>query len=135
DKLQAGKYSILAERHGYPSQGYDSHEQYGTAIVTGAGQDTEHLIFRLKPAASIIGRAVDHFGEPLRDASVLLFYAGPIDGKQSVRHVVTEKTDDLGVYRIQGLPAGKYFVAVQAKPWFRGMAEMDPNASGDGEHH
>src|SRR5207244_10180153 len=41
DKLQAKKYSIIAERHGYPAQGYDSHEQYGRAIVTGPGQDTD----------------------------------------------------------------------------------------------
>jgi 5-hydroxyisourate hydrolase-like protein (transthyretin family) len=129
DKLDGRKYSILAERHGYAAQGYDSHEQYGTAIVTGPAQKTESLVFRLKPASTITGHVLDHFGEPLRDATVYLFYAGLIGGRSTVRYVLTEKTDDLGMYRFQTLPAGKYFVGVYATPWFHKLAAAEEMTS------
>src|SRR5258708_5794253 len=39
--LPAGKYSLEGTKRGYISAGYDQHDQFSTAIVTGAGIDTE----------------------------------------------------------------------------------------------
>src|SRR5579863_6432395 len=41
-----GKYSLVGERKGYISAAYDAHGQFSTAIVAGAGFDTEHLLLR-----------------------------------------------------------------------------------------
>src|SRR5690242_19792699 len=55
DNLPSGKYSLAADRRGYPGQAFDFHENYASAIVTGNGLDSEHLVFQLKPAGSIRG--------------------------------------------------------------------------------
>src|SRR5947208_12968723 len=38
--LHAGKYALQGGRRGYLSSFYEQHEQFSTAIVTGAGVDT-----------------------------------------------------------------------------------------------
>ena len=125
EDLSPAKYSLMAERHGFPTQIFDMHENYGTAIVAGEGQDTEHLAFRLKPAASIEGRVLDNFGEPMRKACIRSFYSGTVGGAQSIVPLRPLETDDQGMYQLQNLPAGKYFVAVSAKPWFAEAASSD----------
>ena len=63
--LAIGKYSLSGQRKGYINAAYDSHEQYTTAIVTGAGLDSEHLVLRLAPAGLIAGKVLDESGEPV----------------------------------------------------------------------
>src|SRR4051794_3821548 len=45
--VRAGKFSLQAARRGFITATYDQHEQFSTAIVTGAGVDTEHLVLRI----------------------------------------------------------------------------------------
>jgi hypothetical protein len=61
-----GKYSLTGRKRGFISAAYDQHEQFSTAIVTGAGIDTEALVLRLAPAARITGKILDESGEPVR---------------------------------------------------------------------
>lgn len=114
---------MVGERRGYPVQGFDFHENYATAIVTGDGLDSEHIVFRLKPAGSIRGRVTDDFNEPQRGMSVILFYSGVLLGGSTTRLVRTVKTDDHGVYALPNLPAGKYFIAVSGRPWYAKQLE------------
>ncbi|HTS06251.1 MAG TPA: carboxypeptidase regulatory-like domain-containing protein, partial [Candidatus Eisenbacteria bacterium] len=39
--IPAGKYSLSGAKRGFIPAGYDQHDQFSTAIVTGAGLDTE----------------------------------------------------------------------------------------------
>ena len=71
--LHAGKYSLVGGKRGYISAAYDEHEQFSTAIVTGAGVDTENLTLRLVPTAAITGHVFDESGEPVRSAAVTLW--------------------------------------------------------------
>src|SRR5579863_5445434 len=68
-----GKYSLQGARRGFIPAFYDEHEGFSTAIVTGAGLDTEHLVLRLDPSAVITGKVLDESGEPLRQAAVSLY--------------------------------------------------------------
>jgi hypothetical protein len=45
--LPAGKYALSGGKRGFISASYDEHDRYSTAIVTGAGLDTETLVLRL----------------------------------------------------------------------------------------
>jgi len=74
--LHAGKYSLVGGKRGYISAAYDEHEQFSTAIVTGAGVDTENLTLRLVPTAAITGHVFDESGEPVRSAAVKLWRDG-----------------------------------------------------------
>jgi len=54
--LSAGKYALSGGKPGFISASYDEHDRYSTAIVTGAGLDTETLVLRLAPDGVIAGK-------------------------------------------------------------------------------
>ncbi len=130
DNLEQGKYSLSAQRRGYPPQGFDAHDQYATAIVTGRDQDTEHLVFKLVPESVITGRVMDEMNEPVRNATVLLIRDGVMEGSDTTRVERQQQTDDQGAYRFSRVGSGKHYVAVAAQPWyaqhgFQGMRTMN----------
>ena len=116
--LPAGKYSLNGSKRGYIAAGYDQHDQYATAIVTGAGLDTQTLMLRLAPDAVITGKVLDEYGDPVRHANVTLYYDDHTSGTDQIRQVRGAQTDDLGVYEMTPLPPGTYFLSVTATPWY-----------------
>ena len=116
--LTAGKYSLEGRRKGYIDAAYDSHEQYSTAIVTGADFDTEHLILRLPPAGLIAGKVLDESGEPVRHAAVAVYYEDHSSGIGQVGQIRRAQTDDQGDYEVTPLVPGTYFVSASATPWY-----------------
>jgi hypothetical protein len=116
--LAAGKYRLTAGRRGYAVQGFNQHETYMTAIVTGHGQDTEHLRFRLSPSALLTGTISDQWNEPVREAEVTLFQQSWSAGSRGFHVVNKSTTDDLGQYRFSHLLPGTYAIAVLARPWW-----------------
>lgn len=116
--LTAGKYSLEGRRQGYIEAAYDSHEQYSTAIVTGADLDTENLVLRLAPDGLIAGRVLDESGEPVRHAAVAVYYEDHSSGIGQVRQIRSAETDDQGEYEITPLVPGTYFVSASATPWY-----------------
>jgi len=117
-RLPAGKYSLEGAKRGFVSAGYDQHEQFSTAIVTGAGVDTESLLLKLAPDAVITGKVLDEAGEPVRRASVTLYYDSHQQGVDLIHAFRRSQTDDLGAYEIAALIPGTYFVSANAKPWY-----------------
>jgi hypothetical protein len=116
--LAAGKYSLVANAHGYRSQGFNQHGDFFTGIVVGPDYDAGNLKFRLVPDASIEGLVTDDDGEPLRSANVLLFQRSNESGQQHTQQAGSAMTDDRGHYEFSHLAPGTYFVAVSARPWF-----------------
>jgi hypothetical protein len=114
----AGKYSLSGEKRGFISAAYDQHELFSTAIVTGAGLDTETLVLRLAPAAVIAGKVLDEVGEPVRHAMVALYYDDHSGGVDQIRQSSGAQTDDQGSYEITPVTPGTYFVSASAKPWY-----------------
>jgi hypothetical protein len=119
DPVAAGKYSLRASRRGFMTSNFDQHDQYSSAIVTGEGQDTEHIPFRLNPGAMVRGVVTDDAGEPVENAKVLLMrrtWNGGL-GEHLVESIAGE-TDDNGLFELWNLLPGTYFLAVKATPWF-----------------
>jgi hypothetical protein len=116
--LAGGKYFLQGDKRGFLSGSYDQHEQYSTAIVTGAGIDTENLILRLPPAAYIIGKVLDESGDPVRGAALSLYEVNHQEGVSRVVGVRATTTDDLGAYELGPQAPGTYFVSANAKPWY-----------------
>jgi len=116
--LAAGKYFLQGDKRGYLPGSYDQHEQFSTAIVTGAGIDTENLILRLSPAAYIIGRVLDENGDPVRRANVSLYRVNRQEGVSQVAGVRRATTDDLGAYELGPQNPGTYYVSGSAMPWY-----------------
>jgi hypothetical protein len=128
--LPAGKYSLEGRRQGYIDSAYDSHEQYSTAIVTGADFDTEHLILRLPPAGLIAGKVLDESGEPVRHADVAVYYEDHGSGIGQVREIRSAQTDDQGEYEVNPLVPGTYFLSASATPWYAVHPDSQPEPPG-----
>jgi Carboxypeptidase regulatory-like domain len=116
--LHAGKYSLVGAKRGYITAAYDEHEQFSTAIVTGAGVDTENLTLRLVPTAVITGHVFDESGEPVRNAAVTLWRDDHSSGVSRTVRAAADGSDDQGAFEFAPLNAGTYFVSVAAKPWY-----------------
>src|SRR6266853_582320 len=131
EHLEAGKYALSARGKGYQRQAFDQHENFSTAIVVGEDQNTENLVFRLTPAASISGQVTDEFSEAVRDAQVMLLWEGITNGRQSVETRNETSTDDKGRYRFTGLQPGRYYLVVNAQPWYAQHTLRPNDASSD----
>ena len=116
--MEPGTYAVNAEAPGYVREAYNQHGAFSTAIIVGSGLDSEHLVFRLHRQAVILGNVTDERGEAVRRAQVMLFEEQRGTGKRGIRMLSQVQTDDLGAYRFAHLLAGKYFVAVSARPWY-----------------
>ncbi|UWZ84105.1 carboxypeptidase regulatory-like domain-containing protein [Occallatibacter riparius] len=117
--LSAGKYPLSAARRGYRTSFFDEHDNFNSAIVTGDGQDTANLLFRLPPAAVLRGVVTGDSGDPVESAQVMLFkraVAGENNGH--VQQIAGTQTDDTGAYEFSDLSAGEYYIAVKGEPWF-----------------
>ena len=116
--VPAGKYSLRGAKRGYIAAAYDQHGQFSSAIVTGAGLDTETLQLRLAPDAVIAGKVLDEAGEAVRKATVTVYHEDHSSGESRIRPGASAQTDDRGEYEITPLQPGNYFVSVTAKPWY-----------------
>jgi hypothetical protein len=125
--LPAAKYQLTASKRGFRTAFYDEHEEYSTAIVTGADQETGQLVFRLTPSSTLHGVVTADGGDPVEGAKVMLFLVPPEHARPSGRgrgpneriaQVDAATTDDTGAYEFANLAAGKYLLAVTATPWY-----------------
>ena len=116
--IPAGKYSLGAEKRGFLTTSYKGHEQFSTAIVTGAGFDTESLVIHLAPNAVLRGKVMDEAGEPVRNATVTVYRESRESGISQIRAALQSTTNDQGTYEATPLNDGTYFVSVRAKPWY-----------------
>lgn len=136
--LAPGKYTLAAQVRGYLLQSFNQHDQYSSSIVVGPGLESSNLIFRLPPESSISGIVTDEAGEPVRDAQVMLYFAGLAAGSEGTRLRGRVVTDDEGAYHFGHLPPGHYLLAVSAKPWYARHALPvfgGIRVSGDGIEH
>jgi hypothetical protein len=127
--LPAGKYSLNGGKRGFITSAYDQHEQFSTAIVTGAGLETEALLLRLAPAAVISGKILDESGEPVRRASVALYHNDHSSGLDQIHQIRSIQTDDQGAYELLSLTPGTYFLSASAKPWYAVHPQSYPSGS------
>jgi protocatechuate 3,4-dioxygenase beta subunit len=118
NQVAKGKYSLEGGKRGFIRQAYNQHEEYSTAIVTGADVPTEDLVLRLTPTAIISVKILDESGEPVRKASVMLYREDRSSGVRRIQGVGSSSTDDLGSCEFTRLNAGTYFLGVTATPWY-----------------
>jgi hypothetical protein len=132
DRLPAAKYQLTASKRGFRTAFFDEHKNYNSAIVTGPGQETANLTFRLVPGAALRGAITSEGGDPVEGARVMLFLKFH-DGKPAARILQSDSTttDDTGTYEFSDLAAGEYMVAVIAEPWYAMHRTLVPQFQGD----
>jgi Carboxypeptidase regulatory-like domain len=115
DGLAPGHYSLSASKPGYVAMnaGATRPLRTGSGIDVAPGATTE-VAFRLPKGAVIAGTITDPTGEPRQGVQVRVLRL-EFDPQTGRRRAVQAgdgigRTDDLGAYRVFGLPAGRYLV-------------------------
>jgi hypothetical protein len=80
--------------------------------------DTEHLVLRLAPVATLSGKVLNEAGEPEQGAIVSLYIKDRSSGVDRIQKIQQEGTDDQGTFEFWPLNAGIYFLAAKASPWY-----------------
>ncbi|MBI1766454.1 MAG: carboxypeptidase regulatory-like domain-containing protein [Acidobacteria bacterium] len=107
--LPAGSFKIYAAAREYVSTGED-----GRSVMLNAGEQLEGQDLTLERGGVITGRVTDAAGRPLIEEYIKLFRlnASGVKTPYNQLYANTFKTDDRGIYRVYGLAAGRYLVAV-----------------------
>jgi hypothetical protein len=124
---------LTGAKRGFISASYDQHDQFSTAIVTGAGLDTENLLLRLAPDAVISGKVLDEANDPVRHAQVTLYFDDHSSGVDQIRQFRSAETNDLGEYELTPLRPGTYYLSASGTPWYAVHPHSDQGQSGSGE--
>jgi hypothetical protein len=110
-----------------PNEGKSGHS--GKSVVIEIGERIKGIDFNLVTRGSIRGRVRNNIGEPVKGQTVLLLvrgennYSRPFYSEVDGDHI----TNDEGVYRISGVPPGRYLVKVGID---YGVAEGGPGRQG-----
>jgi hypothetical protein len=115
DALPSGRFAVVASKPGYITTelGAQRPGQGGTSIVVGQGQAITGLRITVPKGAAVAGRVVDAGGVPVQSAVVSVFQRYE-DGTYSPQ-IGSAPTDDLGDYRVFGLPPGTFIVAASPR--------------------
>ena len=111
----AGTFRIAARRAGYVQgiYGQRATADLGTDVTIASATVATDLDIILARPAVLTGRIFDENGDPVEGAAVRALTIRRVDGRRTLAPVpaVGLHTDDLGRYRISGLPGGDYVVA------------------------
>jgi len=125
-RVPQGKYALQGEKRGFITALYNQHEQFSSAIVTGADIASEDLVLRLAPNAVLTGKVIDEVGDAARNAQITVYREDHSEGVSRILPVRSASTDDQGHYEVTPLDAGTYFVSARATPWYA----IHPTSSG-----
>ena len=131
-----GRYHLFAERTGLLEVEKHRARTDGRVLNLAAGQEVKDLAIRLQAAAVVRGRVTDEDGDPMPNGQVAVLRQTYVSGRSRWEQAGSERTNDLGEYRIANLAAGSYYVSVSPPPDFKslietaGAAALEPRSSG-----
>jgi carboxypeptidase family protein len=108
-----GDYRVTVTRNGFVTESYGARHPMdpGLPLTLSSGKQADDLIFRMTPAAIIIGHVRDENGEALPWAQVTALLSYFVQGKRTLMPASSSTTNDLGEYRLFNLPPGKYLLS------------------------
>jgi protocatechuate 3,4-dioxygenase beta subunit len=112
--LPAGRYSVSASKPGYVQLQYGQRRPFeqGRPIELADKQIADKIDLRLPRGGVLTGRIVDEFNDPVSDATVSVMQFRYMGGRRRPVPVSRpSQTNDLGQFRVWGLPPGEYLVS------------------------
>src|SRR5205085_2819322 len=108
-----GRYQVLPFAPAYVVEGLSNNYPPGRPLTLAAGDVVEDVDFRLERGGVVTGRVTDAEGNPVIGIGVSLLSAdNPAPRAANVNiDPRGHMTDDRGIYRLYGLPAGRYRVS------------------------
>lgn len=115
ERVAAGRYILGAIAPGYVAPSDNQYGPQGKALNLSAGETTDDIEIKLKPGGVITGRVTDAQGNPVVGEGLELsqlnqqgkperLFLGPNGNMYA--------TDDRGIYRLFGIPAGRYLISI-----------------------
>ena len=112
--LPAGRFTVTAEKGGYPSMSYGAKaaNRAGAGILLSEAQAMQGVVLTLAKGAVITGTVFDDHGRIMPDVPVMawLVHTSLTGARTIVSGSEVQTTDDRGVYRIHGLAPGEYTI-------------------------
>ncbi len=115
-QVPAGEYTLVARRSGYVEQAFGqvTTRAPGRRVAVAEGASIGPLDFPMQRGGVITGRVVDDGGEPAERVSVRAVLRRRVFGQNRLQITAyADNTDDLGHYRLFGLPPGEYVVVAE----------------------
>jgi len=129
--IPAGQYLVSPRALAYVLPTEDSTRRVGKNVTLKDGEQIEDLDFALVKGGVITGKVTDHLDRPVIAQRVNLRRAGAISRVASVpvspSNLFMFETDDCGIYRLYGLPAGRYTLSVGGDKGFVIVKRTDKN--------
>ena len=120
--LPGGSHNLVAERNGYLNSVFPETRTIRSRTrpwVVGNGETREDVVITMFRGASISGRVMDAYGEPV-DGAMVMAHSTARGGRGGLRGQT--QTNDLGEFRIPRLTSGRYVLNVR----LQGGYQNDP---------
>ena len=117
--LPAGRYVVSASKVPYATVEYGQQRALaaGSEVAVREGTVSDNIDIAMPRGSVIAGRVFDDLGEPAAYLSVMAFRSRYSEGRRTLSPVGrSAATDDIGQYRIAGLPPGSYYVRTTPPP-------------------
>jgi hypothetical protein len=131
--LPAGRYTLTAMKGSFVQLQYGQLRPFepGKPLEILDAQTVEKVDFTLPRGSVITGRIVDEFGEPTADVQVMAMRFQYVQGRRRLTPAGRPSmTNDIGDYRIFGLPPGQYYLSATLRGMAMGMDLTSDDRSG-----
>ena len=125
--LPAGRFTVSVSKAGFVAMQYGQSRPFetGKPIDLAEAQVMDKADVALPRGSVLAGRIVDEFGEAVADAEVQAMRMQFQNGKRRlVPSGRNAQTNDLGQFRIYGLPPGEYYVSASLRNMSSLMVDM-----------
>ena len=118
--LAAGNYTLVGQKPAWVTSVYGARsasDTQGIPVAVTDGQRVAGLRLPMMRGAVVAGVVRLASGQPARDLAVQLLQVRTLDGRRQTTTVAAPApTNDLGAYRVFGLPPGDYVVQARSQP-------------------
>ncbi len=120
--LPAGQFTVTVAKAGWVTHVYGERRPGGGGVsIAIADGERRRVDIRLLRGAVIAGRVLDEYGRPVAGARPVILEPRNVGGERRLAvsfiwSALSGQTNDLGEYRVYGIPPGSYVVAVRPNP-------------------
>ena len=132
-ELPAGRFNVSVSKSGFVTMQYGQTRPYepGRPIELAEAQKMDKADVSLPRGSVLAGRVVDEFGEAVAEAEVTAMRMQFSNGKRRLTPSGRNgATNDLGQFRIYGLPPGEYYVSASLRNMNMMMLDMMGGGAG-----
>lgn len=111
-EVPAGNYQVAPVAPALVTADFNSFGQRGKALLLSEGENVDGIDFSMVRGGVITGKVSQADGRPVIEERISIILAEQTDRQVPTAQSGTAFTDDRGVYRVFGLPAGKYKISI-----------------------